>query len=317
MVDALMLDGWDWRKVMGLDSLNEEKRLTVQVPTKNRPQTLQGFLSCLLGQSFTSWDLVIVDESDEPVWKDRGHPLRVLLDVMARTGHKVKIYHATQLGIPASYNVCLENTETILAIREEDDHVWEADYLKRLVDAYDYLAGLQRPEIMRGVGAVAGQSLSPYGRLDGAVLRNPEHYRNFFYWGTGMDGQAGLIPDDDQRTPVLSSYMAHRVDVLHGMWLYDVAALRACGGFSTQLGPLGHREETEASLRLGWSGYSLWVCPQAIAYHLEAPGGSRINDNREWHRKKAIDERIFQRWLREKGDEGCPIPIDLHPERLQ
>lgn len=304
--------GSDWR---GHRENGVLARVTVQVVTKDRPLSLYGWLSSLICQKYQDWDLVIVDDSEVPCWRKPESECHKLMEVIARCGHNVKAFHVKQRGIDGSYDVALEETETELALREEDDHVMECRYLETLVDVYDGV-NLQadRRSVRDGVGAVAGQSLEPGYRLGNEVIRNPEQYRNFLFWEKGDDDKIGLIPDDDQRSPVVSYRKAYPVPLLHGMWLYKADAVREIGGFATVTN--GYRGETATSLKLWWAGYSLWVAPEAVAYHI--PGVPAGNSHRgiDGKNQRARCEEAFQAWLTREGQMGKPLPIDLQWQRL-
>lgn len=311
-------NGRHWRTIKGPFQL--DARVTVIVPTKDRPKTLHGFLCSMAAQTYKDWELVIIDDSEDPEWhRNQGaDPTRLLFEVLAGMGHRVRVVRGGGLGIPAAYDLGLQMCETPLALRQEDDQVLESDYLEILVNEYDRISTKVPQALLgRGVGAIAGLDLNPRGRMFRGPVINPDSLKNYFFWGRGLNNEAGLIPDDDQRSPVVSKFAAYRVFVLHGMWLFNVAALQEAGGFSKILGTLGHREETEASLRLEWEGWSLWLAPKAVAYHLEAGGGSRIQSKARWTHLKHIDETRFQAWLQSQMRRGRAVPVDLQPERLE
>lgn len=302
----------DWR---GSTRPTVVPRVTVQVVTKDRPTSLYGFLSSLICQTYQDWDLIIVDDSEAPAWRNRHSTLHRLLEILARLGHRVRAFHTRHRGIDRSYDVALVETESELALREEDDHILEAGYIEALVQAYDMIS-LEMPSefVGNGVGAVGAMSLQPGERLEWPAVQNPPYLRNYFSFGVGEDGDVGLIPEDDQRTPIMTSLGAFPVSVLHGMFLYNVHAVRQVGGFATVTN--GWRGETATTLQLGWLGYSMWVCPQAVAYHL--PGRPAAGSHRGigGDEIRSQSETEFQAWLSTQMARGRPVLVDLDWARL-
>jgi|GEM_PF-2547589 len=311
MQPRLELPAKDWRERGREPNIG---RVTVQVATKDRPRELYGFLASLLAQTYQDWDLILVDDSVRPCWSNRVDAVRLLLEVISKMNHNVRAFHVKRRGIDKSYDVALMATESELGLREEDDHVLEGTYIEELVKAYDGALGLPYDIIGKGIACVAGLSLNPNDDLwDQPPLRDPARLRNFFYWDRGEHGKPCLIPNDDQRTPIVSDRV-YWVAILHGMWLYNVQALREIGGFATVTN--GWRGETATTLKLWQEGYSLWVAPRAVAYHLPGPPAQGSHRGLHGKQERAQLEEVFQEWLNERGERGCSIPIDLKWERL-
>jgi len=312
MEPRLSLQASDWREEVPKGQVG---RVTVQVATKDRPRELYGFLCSLLAQDYMDWDLIIVDDSIRPCWTHKNDCVRKLLEVMARNGHNITCFQVRERGIDRSYDIALYHTHSELGLREEDDHALENGYLSELVRIYDAITR-EAPEDMvrKGVAAIAGLSLNPYEeKFTGSVSRNPVAMRAYFYYERGEHGRCALIPNDDQRSLIISDKV-YCVPILHGMWLFNVEALRSIGGFATITN--GFRGETATTLRLWWEGYSLWVAPNAVAYHI--PGKPAKNSHRGLGGKnvRAKCEEVFQEWLQDSAERGRPIPIDLQWERL-
>lgn len=293
------------------------ERVTVTLPTKNRPAFVFMCLSSLLSQSFQEWDLVIVDESDPPL--PEYVELKFLVSLIQRYDHNVDIYQGEGLGIPQAWQRGLESSQSPFGQRLEDDVWLEPTYLQRLYDA------LTQDDT---IAAVAGSNPNPFARNytepaelmhNVIIMQEPE---------SGIHRLApwlenGYVPIDGQAT-LADTDRVYSVCHLHGLFMYRADAVKDVGGFgfgkadqegTRQMSRFGHRDETDLTLRLYFAGYDIQVCPAARLWHCEAPhGGSRENRNREACQN---DEVMFQErlasWIKEHPDKLEEVVADIPP----
>ena len=127
------------------------ERVSVTLPTRDRPGFAFLCLSSLLSQTFRDWDLVVVDASDPPL--SEYIEFRLLVMAMERQGHQVKVIHDRDIGIAQAWQVGMDQGFSQLGQRLEDDVWLEPTYLERL-----YHTITRDPNI----AAVAGSNPNPF-----------------------------------------------------------------------------------------------------------------------------------------------------------
>ena len=101
--------------------------ITVIVPAYNAEKYLRTCLESVIGQTFTSWELIIADDGSS----DRTGEIA---DGYAAKDARIKVIHTARQGVSAARNACIEAAEgRYLAFVDADD-ILEPDYLKELFD---------------------------------------------------------------------------------------------------------------------------------------------------------------------------------------
>ncbi|MEI8183352.1 MAG: glycosyltransferase [Desulfomonile sp.] len=236
-------------------------RITVCVATKNRPEIVHQLLWSLIRQDYRSWDLVIADDSDIPVqWNSLGIYPRLFSEI-ARTGHEIKILRGPQVGrIGAAYQVGFKTTgdSNPLFLRVDDDCWLEPDYLSRLAEVLEDA----------DVGACGGLFLHPGQEIETFRPDDPRYRHSRI---EALSDKVNIQWFRHSETDLLP------VEHLTGNILFSRKWLEKIGGFETRL-YRQHRDETQATWRLGVEGAKLFVHPSAVAWHFKAiNGGSRNN----------------------------------------
>lgn len=101
-------------------------RISVVIPTHNRPDLLNTALASVRKQTFTDWEVVIVDDaSDVPVVISEDERIRV-------------VYHSSSQGGAAAKNTGINAaTAEILAFLDDDD-LYASQYLERALGILDH-----------------------------------------------------------------------------------------------------------------------------------------------------------------------------------
>jgi len=248
-------------------------RLDVLMPTFERPAALAVTLTSLVAQTLPRFRVVVSDQSERPVidTPEVGAVVRLL----GATGRGVEIRrHLPRRGMAEHRDWLLAQASAPYALFLDDDVACEPDLLDRLVRA-----------IQRARCGFVGAGLVGLSFLDD---RRP-HEQAIEFWPEDRVEPELVRPEG----PGWQRYRLHNAANLHhlrerlgvdhvdrlykvawagGCVVYDVAKLRACGGFGfwRQL-PAEHTgEDVVAQLRVMARFGGAGLFPSG-AYHLEAP----------------------------------------------
>jgi GT2 family glycosyltransferase len=265
------------RKVDEMMRKRRKRALTlgVGIPTRNRPGYLALLLTALLNQTRRPERVCIVNDSSE---KLEYHPLLGgLFGCLEAAGIGVAIVEGARRGAPQAHQLALETLQTDLIFRCDDDLLPAGpDFLERLAGVLEgdlgvAAAGGVYPEVFRPV------------TLEYRQVANEPGFTNKL---------ADLLEGFHQLQFSRYSDAPRLVEAehLYSSWVYRREAMLAVGGFPLCYSPLGHREETDASVRLRLlGGWRLVVDTGALAWHWRAlTGGCR---------------ELEQEGLREEDDE--------------
>lgn len=249
-------------------------KVTATISSKDRYfTTLPLAIKAILAQTVLPEQFVLFDDGEHKDLRQVS-PYSHLFPLLSEKGIKWHVIFGQRNGQVANHQLALDLADTDLIWRLDDDNVPEPNCLENLLKS------------MQGqtVGAVGGLVLTPNrvgprpsfvtGKIEDIYSQfNLQWYR----WG----GE----PEE--------------VDHLYSTFLYRVAAGRKAGGYSKELSPVGHREETMFSHAIKRAGYKLIVTPYALTWHFqEATGGIRsYTDGSLWAR----DEQVFKAKLAEWG----------------
>jgi len=250
-------------------------RISITFITKNRLGFFLQSFSSLLSQTFTAWDAIIIDDSDESI--ESKEEIKFLIAIAKYKGHSIKFITGENLGITQAWQRGLEESGCEFGYRMEDDIYLMPDYLENLYNA------IIKDEDIAAVGG-----LSPNIFFHTTI--KSEQFINDFYMDRGI-----ITPEDKQCCLILDPKPLYYVQHLHGLFVYRKSLVQNVGGFSTWMSPKGHRDETDLTLRLYRARYKLVVVPTAILFHAEASqGGSRDRSLLERNQMNQMDEAIFQ-----------------------
>jgi GT2 family glycosyltransferase len=222
------------------------------VPTRNRHPYLAILLSSLLSQTFTHWDLLIVNDGDSGLREDSL--LKGLFDIIEKKGHTINIISGPRKGPGHAHNLILANSSTSLILRVDDDVYLEPIYIEIL---YEFIKKGER------VGGVGGRVLNP------KYLTHPPQF-SMDWRGKMIYKDGHFIPYEYHRFPPSPEEKPYEADHLYAHFLYYKEVVEKAGGFPEVYSQMGRREETDTTLRMKMAGYRLFVLPRAIAWHLHS-----------------------------------------------
>jgi ADP-heptose:LPS heptosyltransferase/GT2 family glycosyltransferase len=269
---------------------------------------LHQMLWSLIRQEYENWDLVVVDDNDEPQPWDKYGVYPRLFNEMKRTGHDIRIAKGPGgRGIGAAYQVGVAASlpESELFFRVDDDSWMEPDYLRKLA----FL--MQDPK----VGACGGLFLHPGQDIE-TFSNNDERYKHATI--ADLSDQVNIQWFRHVRRKPIS------VEHLTANILFSKTWLERIGGFETELFAQ-HRDETQASWRVHVEGGQLLVDPTAVAWHLKGmAGGARghapevyVNDHRNFvQQRKSMKPGTFIHIGHAIGDAMMATPaVDAFKEK--
>lgn len=255
--------------------------VTVGIPTKNRYDQLALTLYSIINQTQKPSEIIIVDDSDNPVDIRQVSQYSHLLKLIEDYGIEWKVLYGQKKGQHFSHQLIQETAKNNLIFRIDDDEVAEYDVLETLLSCLD-----------NEVGAVAPAVLMPYaGELPDWLKTNSLDYINSH--------------------PNIQWYKFD--GILEAQHLYSCFLYRkGITDFDLTLSPVAHREETIFSHSIYREGYKLLVNGFAKVWHFRADsGGIRSHNQKEFYDN---DEKVFQgylsRWNANKQPDSKMIVLD-------
>ncbi len=246
----------------------------VLVPTFGRPGALAVTLAGLIGQTEPAFRVVISDQSEPPSVEVSGE-VRAVVSVLRNQGREVEtLSHLPRRGMAEQRAFLLSQARAPYALFLDDDIVLEPWAIERML-------GLIRRERCGFVGsAPIGLSYVADVRLHEQAIElweggvEPETVRpGDEHWARHRLHNAANILHVQRRLGASPDRpRAYRVAWIGGCVLYDVEALRSCGGFSFwQDLPADHAgEDVLAQLRVMRRFGGCGMLPSG-AYHQELP----------------------------------------------
>ena len=267
-------------------------RIEIVIPTKNRYEFLALVLQSLTNQTYKEWDLLIIDDTDKPFDINNLPFIFPFLRWMEHNKHDWRLLFGRKAGPHKSHQLSLEQSRSNYILRIDDDCIIKESYIEELVKSM-----LSKEHC----GAVGGIIIDPSkSNIIQMMPKDADLTKEF----------SGNIWEDEQSNPYHSpslQWFYHLDDTLkpvqhlHSSFLYKKAAALAVGGWEDMnLSRVGMTEETWFSYKLFKAGWSLYVAPRAIAWHLKSPsGGVRTDQEKEDLSKLYYNDRaIFAEWYK-------------------
>jgi GT2 family glycosyltransferase len=232
---------------------HQAMKVSVVVPTLNRPEPLIGTLVSLLNQTWDDYEIIVVDQSPEQNYE---------VEAMLHTApHNVRYFLVDSMGSPAARNYGIEWATGDVVLSCDDDIIAHPTLIECHAKNYED----------KSIGGVAGRVLTKEDK----PLEKTRHVgacNSYTGWMTG------------------NFNATTRCDVEHvqgSNCSFRRAVLKQVGGFDEAFTKLGHFEEADLSLRVRRAGWRIVFDPNATATHLQHPAaGNRPMSFRErtyWH----------------------------------
>lgn len=216
--------------------------MSVLICTRNRAQKAQRAAASVLANSFTDFELIVVDQSTDNATREA---------VMAIADHRVRYIHTDTVGVAISRNIAVREADAEIVVFTDDDCVCDRDWLQAIVAEF----------------SADPQALGVYGRV-------------VPYGKTGSTTWDCISEDGDMICPALIQSTTRAVVdrpaiphlVLGGgnNMSFRKEAFRRVGLFNEMLGPgsrIGTGEDTEFSYRLLFHHCRLIYSPQPVVEH--------------------------------------------------
>ena len=262
-----------------MDKKKTNKRISIQIATRDRPSELGILLQSLRTQTYKEWDLVIVDDGTMNIMATAYIPL--LLNRMKMEGHCVNIIkNDLHIGVCHCRNLAVEKDyfDNDYIARLDDDVIIEHDYLEKLIKVIN--AGY---DIASGV--TPGMSYP-------TIERKTSHVKQFIN-KKEFDKEGTLTRHDDE---CAYGYEEETITPTHEFRSNALMKKEVANKISypDNLSPVGFREEGFFSTKAIIEGYKIGVITSAIAWHFQTPSGGCKHP--DYGGKVQSDNNYFVKW---------------------
>lgn len=119
------------------------KKVAVITRTKNRPLMLQRALKSVMGQIFTDFDWIIINDGGDP------KPVNEIINLAKQQGIDVIVkHHEISKGMEAASNTGINISSSKYIVIHDDDDSWEPAFLKQTIN---FLESKQDSLLIKGV----------------------------------------------------------------------------------------------------------------------------------------------------------------------
>lgn len=259
----------------------KNNRVSLHICTKDRPTELALLLQSLRTQIYEDWDLLIIDESQNPI-TNSGFLMKIINRIKLEN-HRVKIIHNKySLGVCQARNMAIDNDtfNNKFTARLDDDSILDDSCLKELyitlnTTKYDLVGGIilniSYPKIIR---AKTPKIINEHIIKNGKLIENKDECA-FAY------DKTKIVPTHQFRTYCMYNSKLH--DNIR---------------YPTHLSNVGFREEGFFSFKAILNGYKLAINTRVVAWHMQCEiGGVR---DEKYSEKVASDDKLFREWIAKK-----------------
>src|SRR4030095_13951367 len=113
--------------------MSENSGVTVGVPTKGRYGTLALTLQAIAFQTIKNFDLIVVDDSDEPRYLRELPEFQSVFQLLNAYDIQWKVLFGRKLGQHFCHQMIQEDSNSEWIWRVDDDEIPEPDVLRRLL----------------------------------------------------------------------------------------------------------------------------------------------------------------------------------------
>jgi glycosyltransferase involved in cell wall biosynthesis len=252
----------------------ENMRIEVGIPTKDRYENLAMILWSLAEQTYKNFVVTIIDDSEDR--KDiRNLPyILPILERLDNEGHSWQVLFGEKRGPHWSFQRSLDASRCPYVFMIDDDCVLDKECLGHLVGAWR-----EAEKIESGpVGVVGPIVMRPGAQREFNSL--PEGYKWFKKYNGFIDEYGTCNGEHHWRY--------HPNDELQECshlqcQLVSMEAVKKIGGFDLNYNASGFRTETDFCYRIFKAGYKLYVQPKALVWHFQSSSGGirKLNVTKE------------------------------------
>jgi glycosyltransferase involved in cell wall biosynthesis len=193
--------------VRAVPGRSTQARVSIGLPTYNRPELLKSVLACFQNQTFRDFELLISDNaSPDPRVKE------VSEEIAASDDRFRYVRHSENRGPDANFWFVYEQARAPLFMWAADDDLWPPDFVERGIAALD-----MNPQVSAWFCQVVNIN------DDGAVIRHYPSFRRFqttgfkslnlarFLWEPEIMGKANLLYSIFRRATLSEAIERYRV----------------------------------------------------------------------------------------------------------
>ncbi|HRH95831.1 MAG TPA: glycosyltransferase family 2 protein [Prosthecobacter sp.] len=127
--------------------MNKDCTISINLPTRNRLDTIKLTVEKIKNQTFQDWELIISDNASDDV-----HKLEYL-DQLAAGDPRIKVFkHPENLGILANWMFAIEQCNGRYYVAVADDDYWQEDkFLEALLAMHDGGTGVVFPNLSKNL----------------------------------------------------------------------------------------------------------------------------------------------------------------------
>jgi len=268
--------------------VNSRPRITIGIPTRNRYEYLSLILWSILEQTYTDWDIIIIDDSD-PHYDITQIPfIFPMLMKIENSENSWKSIKGEAKGPHISHQKILSMSDNEFIFRVDDDCIMDKNCLETLVLAMNSETR---------IGAVAPVIVLPHVKREHQT--QPEKWHSIEqYFGKLIERPNGAV---DSYGELQWHYHRNnnykKAEHLYSSFIYRKSAALGIGGFPRDLSEVGHTEETDFTYRLHLAKWKLYVIPEAILWHFQAPKGGIRDDKKSTNDPKELWDKDRYRFL--------------------
>ncbi|HLY10496.1 MAG TPA: glycosyltransferase [Planctomycetota bacterium] len=229
-------------------------RISLVLPTLDRPQAIYNLLRHLEHQSLRPFEIVVIDQSAEADAR---------VSAYASDHSLVRLHRIPVKGLPNARNVGVERSAGDVVLFLDDDSIPDADLVRFHAQAYADPA----------VAGVGGQVRGGYDADRGAI-------------GTFRETDGRVVRNFGASTPCAVDHLPG------GNMSFRREVFQRVGGFDRSFGGSAIGEETDFCLRARRAGFRFVFEPRASLEHLHLPTGGcrapRFEDWLYWHSHNTV-----------------------------
>lgn len=238
-------------------------KISINICTKDRVTELTLLLQSLRNQTYKDFDIIIVDESQTPLFN--YHFFNSMVMRLKLEGHNVIVKRSMSPGVVANRNQAIKLSETEYCLRIDDDSICDKNYVEKL---YNLIKKSKKTGATGGVVPMFG---------DADFVRNSNLLTIFDEIRFNNEGDITKLTDNGgfQWQP----YKILPTHHLRSSFIFRKKAAEEVKLFSAEYQGSAFREETDFCLKLAYKKYKMFTDTGAICWHLRAPsGGLRTPD---------------------------------------